>query len=352
MRNLLEEYERLAVSGPVGRAVVTRVWGSAPRPEGASLLATPDGRMAGSVSGGCVETAAGEEIRAAISRGTPRKIGWGVTHERAWEMGLSCGGTIEVFVEPTVRSELLEAARSPHTSVLATVIDGAAPLGTGVLVSENGADRVLGELPAAWSDPISEVARETLRALTSRVATVESSIGSAEVFFEVFPRRPTLLLFGGVHIATALVRLAKPLGYRTVVADGREAFLTRERFPDADELVLGWPEDVFRKVGLDAATCVCLLTHDPKFDEPALDLALRSPACYVGAIGSKKTQAHRRERLREMGFSEADVARLHGPIGLDLGGRTPEEIALAILAEITAVRHGRLPSRAAREVLA
>jgi xanthine dehydrogenase accessory factor len=140
--------------------------------------------------------------------------------------------------------------------------------------------------------------------------------------------------------------MAKPLGYRTVVADGREGFLTRERFPTADELILGWPADVFTRVGIDSATCICLLTHDPKFDEPALDIALRSPAVYVGAIGSRKTQQVRRERLRAAGFTEAEVARLHGPIGLDLGGREPAEIALAILAEISAVRHKRpVPAR-------
>lgn len=345
MRGLLDEYVMLAASGPVGRAVVTQVWGSAPRPEGACLLATLDGRMAGSVSGGCVETAAAEEIRSAMASGTPRKVGWGVTHERAWEMGLSCGGTIEVFVEPAVRPELLEAARATQNTVLATVIGGAAPLGSGVLVEEGAGARALGALPADLVEPLTRSARAFLPRLTSRVETIESATGPVEVFLEVFPRKPTLLVFGGVHIATALVRMAKPLGYRTVVADGREAFLTRERFPDADELILGWPEEVFQKVGLDASTCVCLLTHDPKFDEPALELALRSPAGYVGAIGSKKTQAHRRERLREKGFSEAEVARLHGPIGLDLGGRNPEEIALAILAQITAVRHGAGKSR-------
>jgi xanthine dehydrogenase accessory factor len=140
--------------------------------------------------------------------------------------------------------------------------------------------------------------------------------------------------------------MAKPLGYRTVVADGREGFLTRERFPTADALILGWPADVFTRVGIDSATCICLLTHDPKFDEPALDIALRSPAVYVGAIGSRKTQQVRRERLRAAGFTEAEVARLHGPIGLDLGGREPAEIALASLAEISAVRHKRpVPAR-------
>ena len=308
MRELLADYERLRAAGPVGRAVVTQVWGSAPRPEGATLLAGPNGAMAGSVSGGCVESAAAEAIQSAMAQGAPRKMSWGVTHERAWEMGLSCGGTIEVFIEPSVRDEVLAAARRESGSVVATVIEGAAPLGSGLVLLEDGS-------------------------------------GAIEVFLEVFPRRPTLLVFGGVHIATALVRLAKPLGYRTVVADGREAFLTRERFPDADELLLGWPEEVFQRVGLNPATCVVLLTHDPKFDEPALELALRSDAGYVGAIGSRKTQTHRRERLRALGFSEAAIARLHGPIGLDLGGREPAEIALAILAEISAVRHGKAVTR-------
>jgi xanthine dehydrogenase accessory factor len=262
-------------------------------------------------------------------------------------MGLSCGGTIEVFVEPSIRPELLAAARREAGSVLATVIGGAAPLGSGLVLEDQGHVAPFGGLPDALWEPVSRAATAALAGLTSRVEEIASPAGDAEVFLEVFPRRPTLLIFGGVHIAMALTRLARPLGFRTVVADGREAFLTRERFPDADALVLGWPAEVFRQVGLDPATCVCLLTHDPKFDEPALELALRSPACYVGAIGSRKTQALRRERLRAAGFSEADVARLHGPIGLDLGGRAPAEIALAILAEITAVRYGR-PAAAAR----
>jgi xanthine dehydrogenase accessory factor len=256
-------------------------------------------------------------------------------------MGLSCGGTIEVFIEPSLRPEILAAARRESGSVVATVISGTAPLGSGLVLEEDGSRARIGELPA-WLEPrLGERAAAALRGLTSRVETLAGEGGEAEVFLEVFPRRPTLLIFGGVHIAMALVRLAKPLGYRTVVADGRESFLTRERFPDADALILGWPAQVFRQVGLDAATCVVLLTHDPKFDEPALDLALRSPACYVGAIGSKKTQAHRRERLQTAGYTATEIARLHGPIGLDLGGRNPAEIALAILAEITAVRHGK-----------
>jgi xanthine dehydrogenase accessory factor len=159
-------------------------------------------------------------------------------------------------------------------------------------------------------------------------------------FFEVFPRQPRLVIFGGVHIAIALVPLARALGYRTIVADGRQAFLTRARLPDADQLVLAWPEAAFEQIGLNGSCYVCVLSQDPKFDEPALQLALRSPARYIGAIGSRKTQASRREWLASSGFSDADIARVHGPIGLDLGGRQPAETALAILAEMTAVRYG------------
>ena len=183
------------------------------------------------------------------------------------------------------------------------------------------------------------MARKALSRAASFSDTLLTDLGEVRVLYEVFARRPTLLVFGGVHVAMPLVKLAKVLGFRTIVADGREAFLTRERFPDADELIAGWPEQVFAQVGIDSATCICVLTHDPKFDEPALDTALRSPAAYVGVIGSKKTQALRRERLAQAGFTEEEIARVHGPIGLDLGGRDPAEIALSILAEITAVRY-------------
>jgi xanthine dehydrogenase accessory factor len=344
MRELLSEYLKMKSSGPVGRAVVTNVWGSAPRPEGSNLLATTDHAMAGSVSGGCVENAVVEEIIGAIQAGAPKTLEYGVTHERAWEFGLSCGGTISLLVEPTVRPELVEAAKNPEASVVATVIAGAAPLGSSVVVRENGTTENRG-VPERLREAITESARKALSRASSFSDALLTDAGEVRVLYEVFARRPTLLVFGGVHVAMPLVKLAKLLGYRTVVADGREAFLTRERFPEADELMVGWPDEVFAKAGIDSATCICVLTHDPKFDEPALDIALRSPAAYVGAIGSRKTQALRRERLAKAGFTPEEIARLHGPIGLDLGGRDPAEIALSILAEITAVRHG---GRAAR----
>ena len=339
MRDLLNDYNRFVQSGkPFGRAVVTSVWGSAPRPEGSSMLASGDGTIAGSVSGGCVETATALEIEQAIARGSPKLVTFGVTDERAWEVGLACGGTIKVFVEPSVRPEVLQAARGPGGEVLAAVVDGQG-VGRSVRVFEDG--RTEGTLgPGVSLDEIRQAALAALKKESSSTRGFETEQGPVTVFFEVFPRQPKLVVFGGVQIAVALVPLAKALGYYTIVADGREAFLDRNRFPEADELILAWPEEAFERIGLDSATYVCVLSHDPKFDEPALQIALRSPAAYVGAIGSRKTQASRRERLKENGLTDAQIARLHGPIGLDLGGRQPAETALAILAEMTAVRYG------------
>ncbi len=303
------------------------------------MLATTNGTIAGSVSGGCVETATALEIEAAIARGSPKLVTFGVTNERAWEVGLACGGTIKVFVEPTVRPEVLQAARGDGGEVVVSVIEGPG-LGNSARVLADG--RVKGTASTVVSrDEIRDAALAALRKEASTSETLETVDGPVTLFFEVFPRQPKLVIFGGNQTAVALVPLAKALGYHTVVADGREAFLDPARFPQADELILAWPEEAFEHIGIDPACYICVLSHDPKFDEPALDIALRSSAAYVGAIGSKKTQAARREQLREAGLSEAQVARLHGPIGLDLGGRQPAEIALSILAEITAVRYGR-----------
>ena len=345
MRDLLHEYDLLRQSGrPVGRAVVTGVWGSAPRPEGACLLATADGRIAGSISGGCVESAAAAEIAAAIAAGTPKLVSYGVTDEKAWEVGLACGGTIKVFIEPSLSGSLLEAARSEGGVVLATVVTDESSkvtrLGHSVTLSDDG---TVSAAPAdLWIvESVRDKALGALRSETSRTIDVSAPEGgSVTVFLEVFPRRARLVIFGGVHIAMALVPFAKALGYHTTVADGRQAFVTRERFPEADELLVSWPEEAFSKIALGAASYVCVLSHDPKFDEPALRIALRSPAPYIGAIGSRKTQAARRDRLLREGFTPADLDRLHGPIGLDLGGRNPAETALAILAEMTMVRYG------------
>jgi xanthine dehydrogenase accessory factor len=340
MRDVLNELERLSTQGSrLGRAVVTSVWGSAPRPEGACMLGTETGAFAGSISGGCVESAVLQEIAQAIEQDTPRLVSFGVTHERAWEVGLACGGTIEVFVEPAIRHEIVAAASGESGSVVATVLDGRS-IGRSAVIREDGTVTTPGDL--AWlADQIPDAALESLRTEKSR--TVELPLpdgGSAKVFLEVFARRPKLVVFGAGHIAMALVPLAKAVGFLTIVADAREAFLTRDRFPEADELVLDWPEAAFARTGIDRATYICILSHDPKFDDPALEIGLRSSARYLGAIGSRKTQDKRRARLREAGFRDADIDRIHGPIGLDLGGRSPTEVALAIVAEMIAVRYG------------
>jgi xanthine dehydrogenase accessory factor len=341
MRDLIADYDRLRAGGiQVGRAVITSVWGSAPRPEGACMLATRDGTMAGSVSGGCVENATLAEIAEAIDRGRAKLVTFGVSHERAWEVGLACGGTIQVLVEPEVRAEVLAAARGEGGEVVATLLEGSEVRGSALIHADG---RVEGDLGSVTQPQLRDAARRALSQERSGTVALETARGSASLFLEVFPRQPRLVIFGGVHVAMELVPLASKLGYHTIVADGREAWVTRERFPEADELILAWPEEAFEQIGLDATCYICLLTHDPKFDEPALRLALRSPAAYVGAIGSRKTQEERRERLRGEGFTSEQIARLHGPIGLALGGREPVEIALAIVAEMTHVRYGGRP---------
>ncbi len=345
MRDLLNDYDRFTAKGkPFGRAVVTSVWGSAPRPEGSSMLASSDGTVAGSVSGGCVESATALEIEAAITQGTPKLVTFGVSDERAWEVGLACGGTIKVFVEPGINPQVLQAARGAGGEVVASIIAGAG-LGQSVRLTENG--EIQGKLPVKLpQDIVRGAALAALGREASATKEFETEDGPVTMFFEVFPKQPRLIVFGAGQIAVALLPLAKALGYQTIVADGRKAFLDAERFPTADELILGWPEEAFERIGLDSTCYICLLSHDPKFDEPALTVALRSNARYVGAIGSKKTQASRRERLREIGLTEEQIVRLHGPIGLDLGGRQPAETALAILAEMTAVRYGRIGRQA------
>ncbi|MEA2620716.1 MAG: xanthine dehydrogenase accessory factor [Chloroflexota bacterium] len=338
----------------IGRAVVVRTFGSAPRPEGAVLLYATDGRIAGSVSGGCVEGAAAEEIEHARATGNARVIRYGISDEQAWDVGLACGGTIDVLVEPVAPAVVIEAARGAvgaggHGSAVVTPLPADSPPaefgphqpGEGtqpeaeLVVSEDG--RLTGTLGSPDLDAaLVEAARDALRRGLSR--TVE--LGHRSLFIEVFPVRPRLVVVGGVEVARSLVRLARELGFETVVVDGRSAFATKERFPEVDRLVVGWPDEVAEEIGLGPNDAVAVLSHDVKFDEPAIVEALRRGCRYVGAVGSRKTQADRRARLLEAGVSEEELARLRGPVGLDLGGRAPAEMALAILAEVVAERYG------------
>ncbi len=355
MKELLETLATWQADGAdIGRAVVVRTFGSAPRSEGAVLLYATDGRIAGSVSGGCVEGAAAEEIDRARSTGNARVIRYGISDEQAWDVGLACGGTIDVLVEPVAPAAVVAAARASigaggHGSAVVTPLpadsppsefgphqpgEGAPPEAELIVTDEGVLTGTLGspELDAA----LVEAAAAALKRGLSR--TVE--LGGRSLFIEVFAVRPRLVVVGGVEVARSLVRLARELGFETIVVDGRAAFATRERFPEVDRLVIGWPDEVAEEIGLGPNDAVAVLSHDVKFDEPAIVEALRRGCRYVGAVGSKKTQGDRQARLLAAGVSKADLAKLRGPVGLDLGGRAPAEMALAILAEIVAERYG------------
>ncbi len=351
MRELLGTLEAWRADGmDVGRAVVVRTFGSAPRPEGAVLLAGPDGRIAGSVSGGCVEGAAYDEIERARQDGVSRVIRYGISDEQAWDVGLACGGTIDVLVQPVIPAEIVLAGEDiDHGRAVVTPLPADSPgpafgphepgagepTGTPLIVTEDGA--LSGSLGAPALD--AELVRAGLDALASGTSrTVE--LAGRSLFVEAFPVRPRLVVVGAVQVAIPLVALARELGYETVVIDGRPAFATRERFPTVDRLVVGWPDEVADEIGLGPSDAVAVLTHDVKFDEPAIVAALQRGCRYVGAVGSRKTQADRRDRLMAAGVTADELARLRGPIGLDLGGRAPAETALAIMAEIVADRHG------------
>lgn len=344
MRELLGTLEAWRREGiGFGRAVVVRTMGSAPRPEGAVLLAADDGRLEGSVSGGCVEGAVHEEVGRARRSGRTWLVRYGISDEDAWGVGLACGGTIDVLVQPEVSEIVLEAAvaAGPGGSggrALAWRLPPAAPGEAPRDPLVIGAD---GRLKGSLGDPASDdalrsAAQEALERGLSRTLT----LAGRDVFIEALPARPRLVIVGAVQAAMSLVRFARELGYETIVVDGRAAFATRERFPDPDQLIVGWPDEVAGQIALGPGDSVAVLSHDLRIDDVAISEALRRGCRYVGAVGSRSTQAARRERLHAAGFEEADLSRLRGPIGLDLGGRSTAEMALAIAAELVSARHG------------
>ena len=340
MRDILPDLDNWHASEnkSIALATVIQTWGSSPRRAGAKMALTPDGKITGSVSGGCVEGAVFESGVDVLKSNKPQLLHFGVADETAWEVGLACGGSIDIFVKPlepnffkSLRSVLLEE----QTAVIVTVVRGPDDLlGREILVHDDG--NVLGTISNELDERVLNVARETLaRGISERVMLSDS----IEVFLEVSLPPPTLIAVGGVHITIALMALAKTLGYRTVVIDPRSAFGSEARFPHVDQLIQLWPDEAFQQVPPNRSTAIAMLTHDPKLDDPALKIALPSPAFYVGALGSKTTQAKRRQRLLDDGLTEAQVNRLHGPIGLEIGAGTPEEIAMSIMAEIVSARN-------------
>ena len=313
-----------AASGrKVALATVVETWGSAPRPKGSWLVVREDGLFEGSVSGGCVEGAVVTAALDLLDAKAPKRLEFGVSDETAWNVGLACGGKISILVEAAPRQKLdalktfFNRVKGGEDAALATDM----ATGESVVVGP-------GE-----SGPLAKAAGQAL-------AKEESSLAEADgkrFFINVVPRPRRLYLVGAVHIAKALAPLAGALGYRVTVIDPRGAFAERERFPGV-RIVEDWPDEVLARETPDAATAVVTLTHDPKLDDAALTIALKSPAFYIGSLGSRKTHAARLARLSALGFSTPDLARIHGPVGLAIGAATPSEIAVAVLAEITAVR--------------
>lgn len=348
MRDVLDEVERWRAAGQrIAIATVISVVGSAPREVGATLAVSEAGEIAGSVSGGCVEPAVIEEGMRSIRTGQPKLLQYGITEEQNVEqIGLSCGGEIRVFVERLEDVEpLARALRAEQPIVRATVV--AAPAASVVAVGAHLTLAERGESSGTLGDPTLDAlvrgdAPGLLRVGESatRGYTLPSG-ATVEVFFGVYPAPPTLLIVGAGHVSIPLSRMAKVLGYRVIVMDAREAFATRDRLPDADEILVEWPDEALGRLPLTSATAVAVLTHDEKFDVPALVAVLDTPVFYVGAIGSRGTRQHRDERLRAQGLDDKQIGRIHGPIGLSIGAKTPEEIALAILAQIVAARRGR-----------
>ncbi|HSM04220.1 MAG TPA: XdhC/CoxI family protein [Longimicrobiales bacterium] len=314
----------------VALATVLDTWGSAPRRPGAHMAVTREGDFVGSVSGGCVEVAVADEARGVLDGGGRRIVEYGVADEEAWAVGLACGGRIRVLVEPVgpggLGDELLATLVSAREQGRAVVL--ATDLSTGEhLLTDSGSDRVGGDGRAGgWEGEVGHVLR------LDRARVVGEGEGEG-VFLRPHNPPVRIVIVGAVHLAQALAPLVAAVGYRPTVVDPRDAFATEARFPGIP-LLRRWPGEALDALGPDARTGIVVVTHDPKFDDPALIRALESPAFYVGALGSRRTHARRLERLREAGVPEEDLGRIRAPVGLDIGARSPEEIAVAILGEM------------------
>ena len=326
----------LADKEQVALATVTKTWGSAPRREGAKMAVKTDLAMIGSVSGGCIEGAVIEEALDALKSHNPRLLSFGVADDTAWEVGLTCGGRVNVFVE-ALDSDWWQLIKTRTENNLPTktitILDGNLA-GQKVVFDEQ--NRVLYKTPKLSDEHILAFAELASNTHQSRQITWQD----IELMLDVLNPRPHLILIGGVHIAIPLQAMAQMMGFRVSLIDPRKAFATAERFPDVENISHEYPTKALQQLGLDSSTYVAVLTHDPKIDDQALITALPANIPYIGVLSSRKTHEKRITRLREAGISDDLMQQIHTPIGIDLGGMTPEDIALGIMAEIIAVRNG------------
>ncbi|MPZ71708.1 MAG: XshC-Cox1 family protein [Nitriliruptorales bacterium] len=329
-------------------ATVVDVYQSAPRRPGAAMGVDADGTVAGSVSGGCVEGAVYEVAQEAMGSGEPQRVRYGISDDDAFAVGLTCGGEIDLLVEPVTPDRLpffgdvVASIAAEEPVAVATVVSGPAELGAKLAVWPDRSAGSLGAegLDVGAGDDARGMLEQGQTGIRSYGAHGERRLDDVEVFVASFAPRPRMLVFGAIDFARAVAQIGHFLGYRVTVCDARGVFATPKRFPDADEVVVEWPHRYLERVDVDAHTVICVLTHDPKFDVPVLELALRTDAAYVGAMGSRRTHDDRVERLRDRGLTDAELARLSSPVGLDIGARTPEETAVSITAEIIQCRWG------------
>jgi xanthine dehydrogenase accessory factor len=320
MKDVLSTLERWTRENlRVATATVVKTERSAPRDAGAVLAVSERGEVAGSVTGGCVEPAVYREAEEVLAGGAPRLKTYGIADDEALEVGLPCGGTVHIFVDaldPGLVAPLAEAMRAEQPIALEVTLSG----------DDAGAKRLV---RAGDAGPAGE--------LLARGETGLAKIAGEQIFVSSFAPRPRMYIFGAVDHAAAVAELGRFLGYHVTVCDARAKFTTPERFPDVDELVVDWPDRFLSQAVVDERTAIIVLTHDHKFDVPLLRIALQTNAGYIGAMGSRRTTDERERRLRDEGVTDEQLMRVHAPIGLRLGARTPEEVAVAIAAELVSV---------------
>lgn len=320
----------------IALATVVKTWGSAPRREGSKMGITKDMAMIGSVSGGCVEGAVVEEGVAGLKDGKPRLLKFGVADDTAWEVGLTCGGSIEVYVEPLDQiwwDTVSSMAQKDEYGITVTFLEG-----------DNIGEKVLfdGKSDVIYkTDGIADALLSDMKAIAdSATKTGIITMNETRMMVDIQAERPHLIIIGGVHVAIPLQEMARQVGFRVSIIDPRSAFASEERFPDVANIMHSYPDKALPELGLDRNTYLAVLTHDPKIDDKALTTALPANIPYVGVLSSSRTHKKRVDRLKEAGITDEQIAQIRTPIGIEIGSSNPEEIALCILAEIVAVRNG------------
>ena len=350
MRELIPTIQDWLASGKgIALATVVKVEGSSPRPLGAKLIVSSKGELLGSVSGGCVESSVIEEALQCLRSGKSNLLHFGIDNSSPWSVGLACGGKIDVFIEPlfnlmshrgftnSIYEKIIELFHKDQPFIIATITSGDLQ-GTKGLFSVDKWE--IDDSFNTWSNtfPTGDMTRLIKDGKPRLVENRIESSHPSKAFLDPILPQARLVIIGAVHIAAALVIYAHELGYKTIVIDPRSAFLTPERFPQADELIHSWPQDILPKLNLVRSDCITVLSHDEKIDVPALYESLKSPVRYIGVLGSMKTREARFNSLKGEGITDKELERIHAPIGLAIGALEPEEIALSIIAEIIAER--------------